>query len=86
MRYAYRPAVLLALAMSLGFYLVSRAAPMRTGDAPDPQYVAGADTLHPRLRFGDALVSQNDRCIVTGRKLNPRMAPMYVNGAPIGFC
>jgi len=86
MRHAYRPAVLLALASSLGFCLVSLAATQRPGEAPDPQYVAGADSLHPRLRFGDALVSENDRCIVTSRKLNPRMAPMYVNGAPIGFC
>jgi hypothetical protein len=53
----------------------------------DPaRYVAGGDTLYPRLRYTDSLVSVNDRCIVTARKLNPRMAPVYVNGVPIGFC
>jgi hypothetical protein len=80
-----RPSALLALAVGLAL-AGALAAAARPGGAAAPQYVAGDDTLHPRLRFVDSLVSQNDRCIVTGRKLNPRMAPMYVNGAPIGFC
>lgn len=40
----------------------------------------------PRLEYADSLVSGNDRCIVSQARLNPRMAPLYVNGVPIGFC
>jgi len=40
----------------------------------------------PRIRFGDGLVSANDRCPVTKRKLSIYFPPVYVNGLPIGFC
>ena len=40
----------------------------------------------PRIRFGDGLVSANDRCPITKRKLSVRFPPVYVNGLPIGFC
>jgi len=40
----------------------------------------------PRLRFGDGLISANDRCPVTKRKLSVHFPPVYVNGLPIGFC
>jgi hypothetical protein len=40
----------------------------------------------PRLRGDDGLVSANDRCPVTKRKLSPLFPPVYVNGLPIGFC
>jgi len=40
----------------------------------------------PRIRYGDGLVSVNDRCIVRKVKLNLRMPPVYVNGRPVGFC
>ena len=40
----------------------------------------------PRIRFGDGLVSANDRCPVTKRKLSVAFPPVYVNGLPIGFC
>jgi hypothetical protein len=50
-----------------------------------PEFVdAGSDL--PRIRFGDGLVSANDRCPVTKRKLSPYFPPVYVNGLPIGFC
>ena len=39
-----------------------------------------------RIRFGDGLVSANDRCPVTKRKLSVAFPPVYVNGLPIGFC
>lgn len=45
-----------------------------------------ADRPHPRLRYADSLVSVNDRCIVSGAKLNPHMSPTYVNGRPVGYC
>ena len=48
--------------------------------------VAGADSLFPRIVYADALTSANDRCIVARSKLNRRVRPVYVNGAPIGFC
>ena len=40
----------------------------------------------PRIRFGDGLISANDRCPVTKRKLSKYFPPVYVNGLPIGFC
>ena len=40
----------------------------------------------PRIRFGDGLISANDRCPVTKRKLSVAFPPVYVNGLPIGFC
>ena len=44
------------------------------------------DTPFPKIRFGDGLVSVNDRCPVTKRKLSVNWPPVYVNGQPIGFC
>ena len=48
--------------------------------------VAGPDSLHRRLKFADSLVSANDRCMVSQKRLNPRVRPVYVNGVPMGFC
>lgn len=48
--------------------------------------IAGPDSLHPRVRYADSLDSANDRCIVSGSKLNPAMHPVYVNEQPVGFC
>ena len=61
-------------------------------DAPKP--IAGllpaayTDTAlaFPRLRFADGSLSLNDKCPVRKVKLNPRLAPLFVNGRPIGFC
>ncbi len=50
------------------------------------RYVATADSLYPRIRYADSLVSANDRCMVAQRKLNLRVRPVYVNGVPMGFC
>jgi hypothetical protein len=52
----------------------------------EPQYVPGTDEKFPRLRSADGQISLNDRCPVRHAKLNPKMAPVYVNGKPIGFC
>jgi hypothetical protein len=52
----------------------------------EPQYVPGTDEKFPRLRYADGQISLNDRCPVRHVKLNPKMAPVYVNGKPIGFC
>lgn len=49
-------------------------------------FVATADTSHPRIRYADSLLSVNDRCMVTQRKLSTRMPAIYVNGVPMGFC
>ncbi|HKQ18618.1 MAG TPA: hypothetical protein VJW75_02615 [Candidatus Eisenbacteria bacterium] len=58
--------------------------------APAPavaqRYVATGDTLHPRIKYADSLVSGNDRCMVALQKLNRRVRPVYVNGVPMGFC
>jgi tetratricopeptide (TPR) repeat protein len=50
------------------------------------RYVATADTLHPRIKYADSLVSANERCMVAQQKLNRRVRPIYVNGIPMGFC
>lgn len=50
------------------------------------RYVAQPDSVHPRLKYADSLVSLNDRCAVAKNKLNPRVRPVYVNGKPVGFC
>jgi hypothetical protein len=44
------------------------------------------DSPFPKIRFADGLVSMNDRCPVTKRKLSIHFPPVYVNGQPIGFC
>ena len=56
------------------------------GGASAQRYVATKDPDFPRLKYADSLLSANDRCIVSQAKLNPKMAPLYVNGVPIGFC
>ena len=50
------------------------------------RYVPGTDAEHPRVQYADSLVSLNDRCIVRQNKLSTKIPPIYVNGAPIGFC
>ncbi len=45
-----------------------------------------ANAEHPRLTFLGGKSTPNDRCIVTQRKLNPHLPPVWVNGVPIGFC
>ena len=44
------------------------------------------ESAFPKIRFADGLVSVNDRCPVTKRKLSVHFPPVYVNGQPIGFC
>ncbi|HTM58055.1 MAG TPA: hypothetical protein VL123_06540 [Candidatus Udaeobacter sp.] len=50
------------------------------------RYVPTSDPQFPRLRYADSLNSVNDRCVVTRHRLNPMIAPIYVNGEPVGFC
>ncbi len=56
------------------------------GVASAQRYVPGTDPAFPRLKYADSLVSRNDRCIVAGNQLNPKVRPVYVNRVPIGFC
>ena len=50
-------------------------------------YVATGDAARPRLRYPDGQLSRNDSCLVRiGNKLNYKVPPLYVNGAPVGFC
>ena len=46
----------------------------------------GGTAEFPHLRYMDGQQSLNDRCMVRQVKLNPRIAPVYVNGKPVGFC
>jgi hypothetical protein len=48
--------------------------------------VIDASAEFPKIRFGDGVVSANDRCPITKRKLSVHFPPVYVNGLPIGFC
>jgi len=51
------------------------------------QFVSGDEAAHPRIRYRDGQVSQNDSCAIRiGARLNRRIPPVYVNGQPIGFC
>lgn len=58
--------------------------------APTPgaaqRFVATTDSLYPRIKYADSLVSSNERCMVAQQKLNLRVRPIYVNGLPMGFC
>ena len=57
-----------------------------TRPAQAQRYVPGEFKEFPRVKFADSLESVNDRCIVSGQKLNPEIRPVYVNWRPIGFC
>ncbi len=49
--------------------------------------VASSDPERPRMRYLDGQVSLSNTCgILLENGLNPKVPPMYVNGAPIGFC
>ena len=52
----------------------------------DPPAFVDEKVEHPRIRFGDGSVSENDICPVTRRKLSLLWPPVYVNGRSIGFC
>ena len=54
--------------------------------APAQEHIPGTDPEHPKVRYADGSVSENDRCIVRKTKLNPNNRPVYVNGRAIGFC
>jgi len=74
------PHALAALLLALGAAYLAPA----PGEAQ--RYVATADSLHPRIKYADSLVSANERCMVAQQKLNRRVRPIYVNGVPMGFC
>ena len=63
-----------------------------TAAPPPPPLPPLADYVDPeaeltRLRFhAGGKVSANDRCPVRRSRLNPVVAPVRVNGRPIGFC
>jgi YHS domain-containing protein len=50
------------------------------------QYVPTDPPEHPRLEWGDTLVSLNDRCPVRQAKLNATYRPVYINRKPVAFC
>lgn len=72
---ARRAAVALAAVASIAGALAAELEP-----------IPGDDPKFPRLRDADGRVSLNDRCPVRAKPLNPKMAPIYVNGSPVGFC
>lgn len=40
----------------------------------------------PRMRYANGETTINDRCPVRKVALNRRLAPLFVNGRPLGFC
>lgn len=49
--------------------------------------VASQRADRPRLRYLDGQLSSNDACAIRlDNRLNPRIPPVRVNGAPVGFC
>jgi hypothetical protein len=44
------------------------------------------DAELPRLEFPDGTRTENDRCMILERKLNPKIPPIWVNDTPVGFC
>ncbi len=63
--------------------LLALAAP---GPGSAARFVKGPDQLHPRVKFGDSLVSINDRCAVKENELSTEIRPIYVNAKPVAFC
>jgi len=72
--------LLSAFALACGGRPVELVLPVGTVELVDPS------AEFPRIRFDDGLISANDRCPVTKRKLSVAFPPVYVNGLPIGFC
>ena len=93
-------AALLALTMAIPVPRFARAAADPLSDTPRDIAVARTDsavahadtTIAPAekpflsLTYADSMTSVNTHCIVSGSHLNPRVAPVYVNGEPVGFC
>lgn len=49
--------------------------------------VTSTNPDRPRLRYLDGQLSLNSTCMIRlGNKLNPKVPPVFVNGAPLGFC
>ena len=72
--------LLVALAVACGGRPAELVPPIGTAVVLDPE------APFPKIRFADGMVSANDRCPVTKRKLSILFPPVYVNGQPIGFC
>lgn len=71
---------LVCLAVACGSRQAELVLPIAEPTLVDPE------SAFPKIRFADGLVSVNDRCPVTKRKLSVHFPPVYVNGQPIGFC
>ena len=69
------------MSLILGLVLAAAMAP-----PPAVEVVPGDDPAFPKLKWAEGGVSPNDRCPARRVKLNPKIAPVWVNGVPIGFC
>ena len=78
----------LVLAFALLVLVVLAPTSCRGGPVCDGVFaVRGGDPARPQLRYCDGQVARNDSCMIRlGRKLNPKVPPLYVNGEPVGFC
>lgn len=69
------------MSLILGLVLAAAMAP-----PPAVESVPGDDPAFPKLKWAEGGVTPNDRCPNRRVKLNPKIAPVWVNGLPIGFC
>lgn len=69
-----------------GWVLPLMAMCLISGTARAQRYVPGENKLYQKIKYGDSLVSPNDRCAVRKNPLNTHIRPVYVNRTPVGFC
>lgn len=71
------------MSLILGLVLAAAAA---MPAAPAGELVPGDHPDFPKVKWAEGGVSPNDRCPNRRVKLNPKIAPVWVNGRPVGFC
>jgi hypothetical protein len=76
-------------AMAMALAAASRSGGAEPGASPNAA-LSPTETQTPApflpIRYEDGAVTENDRCAVSRKHLNPKVAPVYVNGRVIGFC
>ena len=65
--------------------LAQLAVPPPPCHAEAAQDAVAPEDLHP-ITYPDGQTTTNDRCAVRKRKLNSKIAPVWVNQKPVGFC
>lgn len=74
------------LVLALAVPSAHAAADSLTASPADSLAAAAAEKPYLAITYADSSTSVNTRCIVSGSHLNTRIAPVWVNGEPVGFC